>query len=153
MELVALTSENIDEVVEVYREAHASSFWKDYTFDSEILKQSLLDRIGKKDSFAWFCKSDGKIVGGFFGSLGRFPFCSDLFGMEEGIYVSPEHRGSRAALLLFTAFFNWCHSHDALPFLEIYYGEDNEKTYNFCKKMGLRECGKKFIGEKNGLRK
>ncbi len=55
----------------------------------------------------------GQIVGGIAGSTTKDWFNDDLIAFEQVLYVEPEYRATRAALLLIEAFFEWSKSMNA----------------------------------------
>lgn len=154
MPIEFLREETIDEMIELFRKGSEDSAWADYVFDADILRINLENMIGKDSKFACMYRKEGKIVGGFVASIGTLLFSAKPVGMENGIYVEPEHRGGRVALLLYNEFIKWCEKMKAEPLVEIYFSDEsgNQKTYAFFRKVGMRECGRIFRGGKDGLR-
>ena len=142
---------DIDEFMDISKRCHADSDWADYAFDREVCKKNIAEIC--KGGFACVYRKNNEIVGFFLATLGSPLFSNRLFGMECGVYIVPEHRGGRVALLMYREFRQWCDKHDAEPLVEIYFSDDetNSKTYNFFRKSGMIECGKIFRGGQNGL--
>jgi L-amino acid N-acyltransferase YncA len=55
----------------------------------------------------------GAITGCIYGDVIEPWYTSDCMGIEHFLYVRPEHRGSRAALMLVRAWIRWCVSSGA----------------------------------------
>jgi GNAT superfamily N-acetyltransferase len=144
----------IEEALDFAERSHADSAWQDYVFERETLKKNLQQMEGNPSCFNCIYRKDGAIVGYFFAMLGTFLFSSKFLGMENGIYILPEHRGGRVALLMYNEFLAWCKKNDAEPFVEIYFGENdsNARVYRFFRKVGMTECGVVFRGGRNGMR-
>lgn len=149
-----LTHEKIDEACDFAEISHADSAWKDYPFERHVLGVNLARMVGNHNYFTCIYRKNGKIVGYFFATLGAFLFSSKMLGMENGIYIAPEHRGGRVALLMYNEFLGWCEQMKVEPMIEIYFGSDagNSKVYEFFTKVGMIECGRVFRGGINGLR-
>lgn len=87
---------------------HAESDFKHFNFDP----QAAWDGLG-----AWLCdnhtkvmfvaEKDGQVVGMLAACLIATWFGSDVAASEELFFVHPEHRGSRAALVLMKSFCEW----------------------------------------------
>lgn len=146
-----LTEEILEEALDFAEKSHQYSAWKDYIFNRDVLRSNLKEMIGKSKYFTCIYRKDGKIIGYFFATLGQFLFSDVLLGMENGIFIEPEHRGGLIAIRMWKEFFNWCQRHNAEPFVDIYFGNDteNEKVYSFFRKLGMIECGRAFRGGRN----
>lgn len=148
MSVENLTLENLEETLDIAEMAYKESIWGSHPFSREYLKNNLIRIIENGNCFTCLCRKNGKIVGFLLAKLGRFLFGDALLGMECGMYVLPEHRTGIVAHLMCKLFFEWCKANKAEPFMEIYFGEDNEKTYDFLKMQGMVECGRVFRGKK-----
>jgi GNAT superfamily N-acetyltransferase len=143
MPIEFLTEENLAEGVAIAEQSHRESIWKDYPFDREIIERNLRTMIGNKRWFVAMYRKE-KIVGFFCAHLGQFLFSDRPFGIESGVYVAPEYRASHVAQVLYDEFAVWCELNKAEPFVEVYYGENNESAYAFFKRQNLVECGRVF---------
>ena len=114
--------------------------------DDLFMRHNIEKTIGNEKCFSALFRSNGKIIGLMFASLGNFFFSKSLFGIESGMFVLPEHRGGRAAIAMYQEFIKWCDKNNAEPFVEIFFSDDdtNEKTYQFFRKSGLKDCGRMF---------
>ena len=146
MILENITLNNLDEVMVLAERSHSESVWTDYAFDLAFCKQTVGETIGKEGHFSCVCRQEGELVGYFVASLGRSFFNKAFLAIENGVYVTPEARGGPAAFLMYKKFAEWCKMHNAESLVHVYFAEDNEKTYAFFKKVGMRECGKIFRG-------
>lgn len=155
MSIEFLRESNLEELVALFRRGYHDSGWEHHSFDESYLRENLRQMIGKESDFACMYRKGDRIVGGFVASLGQFLFSRTLVGMENGIYIEPEHRGGRAAFLMYNEFVKWCDKMGAEPFVEIYFSdaESNQRTYNFFTKVGMVECGKIFRSKAHGMPK
>lgn len=147
-----LNQDDVQEFMIIAEKCHKDSAWSDYPFDHTICAKNIKNMVVNDGGFVCIYRKKGEIIGFFLAKLGSPLFSNVLFGMESGIYIEREHRGGRVALLMYNEFREWCAKNNAESLVEIYFGEDNEKTYNFFRKVGMNECGKVFRGGKNGLR-
>jgi len=149
-----LTHETLEEALDFAEKSHGDSAWKDFPFKRDILRVNLQKMIGNEQFFTCMYRKDGVLVGYFFARLGYFLFSDRLLGLENGIYITPEHRGGRIGYRMFHAYLEWCRRQLSEPLIDVYFGEDkdNEKTYSFLRKLGMIECGRSFRGGNHGLR-
>lgn len=152
MVLEPLTFENMEEGLDLAERSHTESTWQDYAFDRNFLKQNLEKRLNKVNYFTCLCRYNEKIVGYFMADLGQFLFNEASLGIERGFYVLPECRGGEAAYLMYRAYDKWCRDMKAEPLVDIYFADDNERTFQFLKSCGLKECGRVFRGGHHGVR-
>lgn len=135
------------ELVQMYRDFHAESYARDLiNFDADMTIRFLDNMVEHPDrNFAVKCTNKNKIVGFYMGSLSTMDFSSTLIGFERGFYVRKDSRGTRAAALLKQSYFNWLMERGVKPAIAtIFHSEDNNSTYQFCEKMGMREVGRVF---------
>lgn len=149
-----LSEKNIEELLALVEISHPDSAWKDYPFKRDTLQKNIVKMIDKSNYFTCLYRKNESLVGYWFASVGSFLFSDKLLGMENGIYIKREHRGGRAAFLMYKEFIAWCDRLDVEPFVEIYFGTEveNTKTYSFFRRVGMVECGKVFRGGRHGLR-
>lgn len=150
-----LTLDTLEEALDFAEKSHGHSAWKDFSFKKDILRQNLQKMIGDERFFTCMYRKEGELIGYFFARLGCFMFSDRMLGMENGIYITPEHRGGRVGYLMFRAYLDWCERGHLEPLIDVYFGEDkdNEKTYSFLRKLGMIECGRSFRGGNHGLRR
>lgn len=150
MTIEFLSADNLEEALDFAEKFHVESAWGDYPFKRDILKKNLIIMIDKPSYFTALYRSSGAIVGCWFGSLGSFLFSDVLFGMENGIFIAPEHRSGMCAFSMYKAFKKWCDHHGVEPICEIQFG-DNDKAYTFFTRLGMLECGKIFRSKRYGM--
>lgn len=134
-------------MIKLYRDFHAESHGKDLiNFDADATIQFLDEMIeNPNENFAVVCKLGDDIIGFYMGSLNTMSFSTTPIGFERGFYVRKESRGSRAPEMLKQAFFDWLEKLGVKPAIAtIYHSDNNEQTYQFCEKMGMREVGRVF---------
>lgn len=154
MNIEALSLENLEESLDFAERSHRDSAWQDYVFDRGILRQNLLKMIDKPQYFTCLCRKNDKLVGYWFATLCRLLCSSKLRGEENGIYVTPDHRGGRAAYSMYKKYREWCEKNSAEPIASVQFGdgESNENAYAFFKGLGMVECGRIFRGGCDGMR-
>lgn len=154
MTIEYLDAGNLEEALDFAEKSHKDSAWQDYQFKREILRKNLLEMIGNPQYFTCLYRKDSTLVGYWFATLSSFLFSDVLLGMENGIYITPEHRGGKVAFSMWLAFKEWCDKNNAEPLAEIQFGdnESNQAAYTFFSRIGMIECGKIFRGGRHGLR-
>lgn len=89
-----------------------------------------------------FCEHEGKVVGFTAAYIYEFDYRDGLYTTQRVIYVSPEHRGTRAAVLLIKELIRWSAS---LGADRIEGGNDNsfqtERTAKFLGHFGFETTG------------
>lgn len=154
MSIEYLSEETLEEALIFAEKSHADSAWKDFLFKRDILRRNLKKMIENECFFTCMYRKEGELVGYFFARYGCFLFSDRLLGMENGIYIIPQHRGGRIGFLMFRTYLEWCRTRQLEPLIDVYFGDDkdNEKTYSFLRKLGMIECGRSFRGGNYGLR-
>lgn len=149
-----LSHEIMEETLDLAEKSHEDSAWKEHKFSRDVLRKNLERMVGNENYFTCVYRKNSQIIGYWFGYLGKFDFSDVTLGMESGIYIAKEHRGGRVAYKMGMAFLQWCKSKNVEPLVDIYFGSDenNEKTYQFFRKLGMIECGRSFRGGSLGLR-
>lgn len=97
---------DIPEVLAAGREHIASSNYAPMGFDDE--KAAGFIRRLMSVGLAAVAVDDGKIVGGILGDVVEPWYSKNRMGIEHVLYVLPEYRGGRAALMLVKAWVRWC---------------------------------------------
>lgn len=101
------TPEDVAEMVECGAQMHAASSFSPLSFSREKVAQNLLNGI--ETAFVALSVDDaGRITGGLHGDVIEPYYSTDRMGIELFVYVRPEARGSRAALMLLRAWIRWC---------------------------------------------
>jgi GNAT superfamily N-acetyltransferase len=154
MTIEYLDGDNLEEALDFAEMSHANSAWQDYPFERGILRDNLIKMIGRSKYFTCLYRKNGEIIGYWFATLCVLLCSSKLRGEENGIYISPAHRGGRAAVLMYAEFKRWCDLNGAEPIASVQFsdGESNQKAYSFFKRLGMIECGRIFRGGNYGVR-
>lgn len=97
---------DIPELVEMGAAMHAESSFAPMAYSREKVAASLLNGI--KTALVVLAEDEGRIVGAMHGDVIKPWYSTDRMGIELFIYVRPESRGSRAALMLLRAWVKWC---------------------------------------------
>ena len=90
----------------------------------------------------WFVEHRRKLIGFAMSYMHQFDYRDGLFTTQRVIYVSPENRGTRAAVLLVNELVRWSKSIGAVS---IEGGNDNsfhsERTARFLEHFGFKRAG------------
>lgn len=141
-----ITKEDVNDLLFLAEKAHNESSYSKYNFVKDYALNIINEIINNpNEKFGIKLEINNKIIGFFVGKIVNIGFCDLLIGMDDGFYIEKEYRGSKAAFLMFIEFKKWCIMKKAIPAVFIHYANNNEKTYEFCKKMGMIEKGKFFI--------
>lgn len=97
---------DIPAVLAAGREHIASSNYAPMGFDDE--KAAVFIRHLMDTGLAAVAVKDRQIVGGILGDVIEPWYSTNRMGCEYVLYVLPEHRGGRAALMLVQAWVKWC---------------------------------------------
>lgn len=137
MKLGQITSEDIPELVEMAKLAHAESQYNHLPFSARSVIRTFNEHI--ESGFAVKVVAD-KITGFFLGEIGGFVFSDVPVSIETTYYVRPEYRGTRCFYLLIRAFIEW--SGDRPQLLMPHFAIDNSKTYTALEKLGFSQAGR-----------
>jgi L-amino acid N-acyltransferase YncA len=90
----------------------------------------------------WVCEENREVIGFFVGEFRAHYAFDGLFTVQDVLFVRPERRGSRAAVLLMKNFIAWS---KRLGANEIIGGNDNEfnsdRTAQFLEHFGFERVG------------
>jgi GNAT superfamily N-acetyltransferase len=101
------TPADVPLMVELGAQMHAESSFAPMTFSREKVAASLLHGI--QTAFVAVSLDDrGEISGAIHGDVIEPWYSTDRMGVELFLYVRPQCRGSRAALMLLRAWIAWC---------------------------------------------
>ena len=79
--------------------------YQKYTYSPD--KATLVAQILIEKAFMWVAEINDEIVGFFAGSIDEQVLSRDTYSFDIGIYILPQHRGSRAFMRLVKAFETW----------------------------------------------
>lgn len=138
-----------DQVVEIAKEMHETSMFRDYSLDADKLI-SQLELADKHPDTAYFriAVRDGEVFGGFYGTISRMFFCDELMARDVGWWVKKNRRGSWAAVRLLAGFEVWAKEKGAKKVMIGQSSEINiEETTRLYKHCGYRVIGFNTIKE------
>lgn len=120
-------------------------------FDEEITGRTFDNAIAQAHPTIFVAEIDGEVIGFLMGVLETYAFTSGVFVVQEVLYVRPDRRGPRAAVLLLDEFRRWG---EAVNARELIYGITNgRKTGAFERFIGRftrAEYAGKFFKEARG---
>jgi GNAT superfamily N-acetyltransferase len=87
-------------------------------------------------------EKDGEIIGSVCACLTEYFFCSEKMTSDYWWYVKPEHRGSRAGIMLLKEYVAWAQAYGAREvMLSTSTGIDMEKTADILERIGFERSG------------
>jgi len=123
-------------------------------YSVEKLRQTFQKSIATAQPTIWFVEHQRKPIGFMMSYMLEFDYRDGLYTTQRVIYVSPENRGTRAAVLLAKELLRWSTS---LGASKIEGGNDNsfksERTAGFLEHFGFERCGyhlTKLLEERDG---
>jgi len=133
--------EDLPTLVELARAMHVHSAYSVVPFE-QVMCEVSLEMLIAEDQYCFFvAEKDEQIIGALPGMLvPMFPFSRALKLADVAVYVSPEHRGSRAGLMLINAYENWGKEKGAV-FCYLGVTTGYNKAGDFYKKIGYTEVG------------
>ena len=102
------TEADIPTLVNMAAAMHAASSFAPLTYSPEKMAQTLAHGISTGFVAVSVDEEGGDITGAIYGDVVEPCWSHDRMGIEVGLYVSPERRGSRGALMLVAAWIRWC---------------------------------------------
>lgn len=140
---LALSAEDVAAIARLAAQMHASSTFADMHFDPLILGGTALRLMDSDDGLALVAETDdGQIIGGILALISPSFFGTDRVASELGVFVAPEHRGSRAAGQLVGEYVAWAKARDAKRINSgNSAGMDDEKYVRFMTRLGFQRAG------------
>lgn len=118
-----------------------------------ILRETFRKYIQRADPTIWVVEDRRKLIGFMMAHMCAFDYRDGLYTTQRVIYVSPENRGTRAAVLLVRELTRWSIS---LGAAKIEGGNDNnfrtDRTASFLEHFGFKRVGlhlTKFLEERD----
>lgn len=133
---------DIPEVLAAGREHIASSNYAPMGFDDEKAAGFIRHLI--VNGLAVVAVEEGQITGGILGDVIEPWYSTNRMGVEHVLYVLPQHRGGRAALMLVRAWVKWCLDSGAT---QIRPGVSTgcEAAEAFYERLGFKRAGGLFV--------
>lgn len=132
---------DIDAITEMAREnvASTNSHW---VFSEERTRAVITRGIETASPTFWVVEHKREAIAFLQAEMYEYDAAEGFFTVQKVLYVSPAHRGSRAALLLMKHFVDWS---TQLGANEIFGGNDNsfnsERTAKFLEHFGFKNVG------------
>lgn len=141
-QLRLIEDSDIPEVLAAGREHIASSNYAPMGFDDEKAAGFIRHLI--VHGLAAVAVEDGQIAGGILGDVIEPWYSRNRMGIEHVLYVLPQHRGGRAALMLVRAWVKWCLDSGAT---QIRPGVSTgcEAAEAFYERLGFKRAGGLFV--------
>lgn len=137
---LALESD-FDEIVEMAR-ANAAETRSSLTFNEDRCRATLQNYIDLASPTVFVAEHNRQVVGFMQVDFYEYRAFDGLFTVQEVLFVKPDNRGSRAAVVLMKHFLAWS---EQLGAKEIIGGNDNEfnseRTAKFLEHFGFRKVG------------
>jgi GNAT superfamily N-acetyltransferase len=144
IKILPIMPEDLPTVVRLCEQSHGESMFSNLPFAVNKVRRNLITFITDDAMFfAMKATLNGKIIGFHFGQKGEMTFSDASIGVERGLYVVPESRGTRAFFLMVEAFYKWCDERGLIgPDYIINHSKDNNRAYAACEKMGMVDRGR-----------
>jgi len=141
------TLEDIPVCMRFARNFHRASPYNTMKFDTIKGEKVLRDIISgnQMDSIIILALHDDKPVGFIVGVANEPVFSSVKIATELGWWVDPEHRGSRASLLIYSAYEDWARRVGCHYVQGAYLPGVSPPLDEFYKKRGYRQVESSFI--------
>lgn len=147
---------DMDAVVEMGR-ANVAETLPGEAFDRSVAEQTFIRYLDTANPTFFVCEKDREVIGFLQAQIWGYDYRAGLWTGQKVLYVSPENRGTRAAVLLMKHFIRWS---EQLGADRIEGGNDNsfqsERTARFLEHFGFERVGfamRKHLGESDhGLR-
>lgn len=146
MRVMPFQETDLPEILILARRMHLESEYRKLAFDPEFIRK-LLENALNQDAYGPFVAFNeaGRAVGFILGHVSQTFFGPDLVASELAFYVSPEARGSSAAIRLMQAYDSWACMQGAKEiFLGITTGINELKTTELFNRSGFHHAGRLF---------
>lgn len=137
---LALESD-FDAIVEMAR-LNIEETRTDLVFDEYLARETCYGYLDTAEPTIFVCEDKGQVIGLTLSSINSYRAAAGLYTTQEVLFVRPEKRGSRAAVLLMKNLIDWSRQIGAK---EIIGGNDNDfnsdRTAAFLEHFGFRRIG------------
>jgi len=135
------TEDDFTQVVELAR-LNIEETRQDLTFDEHLAWETCYEYLDTAEPTIFVCEDKGEVIGLTLSSINAYRAATGLFTTQEVLFVRPDKRGTRAAVLLMKNLIAWS---QGLGAKEIIGGNDNEfnsdRTAAFLGHFGFRRVG------------
>jgi GNAT superfamily N-acetyltransferase len=123
----------------------AAPEFRGFTFDAERLIPISEACLCNDDMHCFVAVRDGRPVGFFVGGVTEFFFSSDRYAFDLALFVSPDRRGTSAAIRLMAAATEWARARGAKQLrFGAATGIDPERTERFFGGLGFAKAGQLY---------
>lgn len=143
-------TDDIPACIELMRRMHAASTtYKSMEFSESQTDMFARSLIGNEFAFFWVAATDSdEVIGLIAAQAYQPPWSCDLMVSDLAVYVTPEHRGSMAAVRLIAKLMAWCKDiHAKLVMLGVTTGEDDETAIKLYQRLGFEPRGTAMMME------
>jgi GNAT superfamily N-acetyltransferase len=132
-----------EDVEDIVRMAELNSVISKVMFNPERVRDTFRDYLDTANPTFFVCEGEGRKLAGFLeATINDYDYRDGIFVCQKVLFVSPENRGTRAAVYLTKHLIAWARLLDAV---EIVGGNDNgyqsERTAKFLEHFGFRKVG------------
>jgi GNAT superfamily N-acetyltransferase len=139
---------DIAAMIEMGRALHTESRFRVYPYDEARLRQAGHLALTKGNPGAIMAELNGAPIGMAVVVAGEHFFSAAKTATAQLLYVAPDHRGSRAAILLLKALRRWAHEAGVADLhVNNTTAIDAARTDRFLRKMGFRQTGRNYVLE------
>ncbi len=133
---------DVDALIEIGRQAHEESEYREMSFDEAKCRALCESAIDRWSFIALVAERDGAIIGMLLAAIAPAYFSTDLTAGDLLFYVLPTHRGSRACHRLCRAYIDMARTLGAkLIFLRNSTGIKPDETGELYERMGFAHVG------------
>ncbi|SEG64999.1 GNAT family N-acetyltransferase [Bosea lathyri] len=133
--------EDEDAVIEMAT-ANARETMPGEPIDADVMHERFQEYLDTSFPTAFVVQDNGRLVGLLVADTGSYDHRTGFFVLQKVLYVSPDKRGTRAAVLLANELISYATRMGAV---EIVGGNDNdfqsERTARFMERFGFRRVG------------
>ena len=132
-----------EDIEDIVRMAEMNSITSKVALDPDRVRETFYSYLDTAHPTFFVCEGDGrKLIGFLEATINDYDYRSGIFVCQKVLFVSPENRGTRAAVHLTKHLIAWA---KLLNAVEIVGGNDNgyqsERTARFLEHFGFRRVG------------
>jgi GNAT superfamily N-acetyltransferase len=145
MRVRTATGSDVPALIVLGRHMHHESRYRDLPFEALRVGFSLHRWIAADANRVTVAETKGRMVGAMVSAIGSWYFHGGKQASDLALYVLPEYRGSRAALLLVRDFLAWAAANDCIEAtIATSTGINAESAGRFLAHTGFESCGGVF---------
>ena len=136
---------DLDQVMVLAAEMHASGVYADYPLYAEQARYILSELIADHDTFTMGALKGDELIGAYIGEIVPDLWVKVRVAVDHAFYVAEAHRGGTAGIRLLQAFEQWAAQQGADVIRPVVYaGVDNEGVSNMMTRLGYANAGTVF---------